>query len=174
MKKLGYALITLGFLAGALVSVLEATTVQWGYFLAAVVWGAIGIALIHMTDKRQNQAEGKLASNIQTLEDSLKRVVDNMNQLNTEKASLNVYDVHHRIDELLPEDLTIFADARESIAHAHSLQVYADVMSHFAAGERYLNRSWSASTDGYVDEVHAYLEKSQEQFREALQMLTGL
>jgi hypothetical protein len=41
-------------------------------------------------------------------------------------------------------------------------------MSHFAAGERYLNRVWSASADGYIDEVNTYLDKAQEQFVEAL------
>ena len=37
--------------------------------------------------------------------------------------------------------------------HVFGMQNYADVMSNFAAGERYINRVWSASTDGYVDEV---------------------
>ena len=46
-------------------------------------------------------------------------------------------------------------------------QNYADVMSGFAAGERYINRVWSASTDGYEDEVHLYLEKARMQFAEA-------
>jgi hypothetical protein len=41
-------------------------------------------------------------------------------------------------------------------------------MSNFAAGERYINRVWSASTDGYVDEVILYLGRAREQFREAL------
>jgi hypothetical protein len=47
------------------------------------------------------------------------------------------------------------------------LQNYADVMSAFAAGERYINRVWSASTDGYVDEVRSYLERATQQFRDA-------
>jgi len=41
------------------------------------------------------------------------------------------------------------------------------VMSAFAAGERYINRVWSASTDGYVEEVRSYLERATQQFREA-------
>jgi hypothetical protein len=51
--------------------------------------------------------------------------------------------------------------------HIFGLQGYADVMSAFAAGERYINRVWSASTDGYVDEVHSYLERATQQIREA-------
>jgi len=70
--------------------------------------------------------------------------------------------------------LNTFVEARESIAHTHSLNAYADVMSSFAAGERYLNRVWSASTDGYIDEVNAYLDKAQEQFVESLAKIRNL
>jgi hypothetical protein len=75
---------------------------------------------------------------------------------------------------LLREDLNDFANARESMKHIFGLQNYADVMSAFAAGERYINRVWSASTDGYVDEVRSYLERATQQFREALALFTGL
>jgi hypothetical protein len=54
------------------------------------------------------------------------------------------------------------------------IQNYADVMSNFAAGERYINRVWSASTDGYVDEVHKYLERARAQFTEGQQHFAEL
>ena len=174
MKKIGYTFITLGFLAGALISVLDELTVQWGYFVAAFVWSGIGIGLVRLTDRRHSRSEGTMASNIQTLETSLFGIVESMKKLNSEKESTHVYDIHLRIDERLPKDLTAFADARETIVHVHGLQAYADVMSSFAAGERYLNRAWSASTDGYIDEVHTYLEKSQEQFEAALQLMQDM
>ena len=44
------------------------------------------------------------------------------------------------------------------------MSVFADVMNDFAVGERYLNRVWSASIDGYIDEVQEYLGRSKEQF----------
>ncbi len=53
--------------------------------------------------------------------------------------------------------------------HVFGIQNYADVMSNFAAGERYINRVWSASTDGYVDEVRMYLERARAQFTEGNQ-----
>ncbi len=73
-----------------------------------------------------------------------------------------------RIDELFTEDLDIFVEARQSIAHIYGLSAYGDVMSSFVAGERYLNRVWSASADGYIDEVNTYIEKACEQFTECL------
>ena len=42
-------------------------------------------------------------------------------------------------------------------------------MNRFAAGERSLNRVWSASTDGYIDETSAYLEKAATYFEDALE-----
>jgi hypothetical protein len=108
------------------------------------------------------------------LEGSLDRIVEKAARLDTAKESLDVYEVRHKIDELFMEDLDIFVQARESIGHAHGLQAYADVMSHFATGERYLNRSWSASTDGYIEEVHTYIGRAREQFQQALELLRGL
>jgi hypothetical protein len=46
-------------------------------------------------------------------------------------------------------------------------------MNYFATAERYLNRVWSASADGYIDEIVEYMEKSEKQFEEALDTLRG-
>jgi len=165
-KKLGYLLITLGFLAGALTAVVDKEQIRWDHFALALAVGAAGVVIVRASDKMESRHEGKLASNMQAVETSLNRIVKNMTDLNSEKALINTYDVRHRIDELLTDDLNMFVEARQSIAHTHSLSAYADVMSSFAAGERYLNRVWSASVDGYIDEVDAYLDKAREQFVE--------
>ncbi len=174
MKKLGYLMITIGFLASSLAAVVDKQNVQWGYFVAALLAGAVGIVLVRFGERQESRAEGKLTSNIQSIETSLGRIVENMTRLNTEKHSINTYDVRHRIDELFIEDLNIFVQTRHSIAHTYSLAAYADVMSCFAAGERYLNRVWSASADGYIDEVNAYLDKAQGQFADSLEKIRQL
>jgi ABC-type transporter Mla subunit MlaD len=174
MKTIGYIMITLGFLAGALLSVLDKSDVQWGYFTAALAAGAAGICLVQAARRHQAKAEGKLAANIHNVKTALARIVENISQLNKEKLSLDPYDVRHRIDQLFREDLETFVEARESIAQVHGLHAYADIMSYFAAGERYLNRVWSASADGYIDEVNAYLDKAQSQFADTLQNLNSL
>ena len=174
MKTIGYLLITFSFLAGALVAVIDKLNVQWCYFIPAIIIGAVGIFWVHRHERVSSRSEKKLTANLQDIKTSLSRVVENLTRLNAEKQSIDPYDMRHRIDELFGDDLTIFAEARESLAHAHSLQVYADVMSHFASGERYLNRVWSASADGYVDEVTAYLDKAQIQFGQALDKVRSL
>lgn len=174
MKKLGYAMVTLGFLAGALAAIADKEAVRWGYFAGSLAVGVTGIVLVRTGHARLSLAEEKLTSNMQATEDSLARIVENIKQLNAQKRSIDTYDVRHRIDELFTDDVTRFVEARESIAQVHGLRAYADVMSYFAAGERYLNRVWSASADGYVDEVNDYLDKAQAQFVESLERIRQL
>jgi hypothetical protein len=57
------------------------------------------------------------------------------------------------------------------MVHLFGLQAYADIMSSFAAGERYINRVWSASADGYDEEAETYLGKAVQQFVDAQQQL---
>ena len=75
---------------------------------------------------------------------------------------------------MFTDDLNTFIEARESIAHSHGLAAYAEVMNCFAAGERYLNRVWSASADGYVDEINDYLDRAREQFAAGLDRVLSL
>jgi len=174
MKLLGYLLITGGFLGGALMAVLETDQVSWGGFLAAVIIGVAGVALVRLVTRRAARQEDTLAANIQNIRQSLARGVENITALDHEKGSIDPYDLRYRIDELFPVDLAAFAEAREAIGHLYGLQSYAEVMSIFASGERYLNRVWSASADGYINECHTYLPMAREQFSAALEQLNAL
>ena len=161
-------MIVIGFIAGALLSVVDELEVQWGFFVCALIVGAIGVVLVQSGKRQHTKSEEKLTSNIQNIQASLSRIAENITQLNAAKDSINTYDMRGRIDELFSDDLAVFVQARESISHLYGLQAYADIMSYFASGERYLNRIWSASADGYIDEVNIYLDKAQQQFADAL------
>ena len=174
MKTIGFLMVTVGFLAAALASVIDEDAVRWLWYVPALVVGAAGVAAIRINDTRQSKTEHHVASRIESVESSLEKIAVNIKRLNTEKHSINTYDMRHRIDELFVEDLEMFVDARESIAHRYGLAAYGEVMSSFAAGERYLNRVWSASADGYIDEVNTYLDKAQEQFSESLGIIRDL
>lgn len=171
MKALGYILITLSFLAGTYYSTVHTDEVPWSIVVPCLLVGLVGVALVQLAIRGQSKAVDAVRSNIDKLADSLSRIVDNITRLDAEKENINVYDVHGRIDELFMNDLDIFVDNRESIGHAYGLQSYANVMTHFATAERYLNRCWSASADGYVDEVHTYLTRAKNQFNLALELL---
>jgi Tfp pilus assembly protein PilV len=167
-------MVTLGFVAGALIAVLDKDTVRWDRFALAAGLGVLGVILMRATDLRSQRDSAQQTANLDTLQASLDRIVTNITALNADKQDMSPYDVHGRIDQLFQDDRIAFVEARESISHRYGLQAYADVMSAFAAAERYLNRVWSASADGYVDEVHLYLERACEQFKLSLNKIKDL
>ena len=134
----------------------------------------MGVALARVAVRGEAQHDDKLSTDVESLLTSIERIVDNIRRLDTEKAEMNPYDAHGRIDALFLEDLNTFVEARRSIGHVHGLQAFADVMNEFAAGELYLNRVWSASVDGYVDEVQEYIGRAREQFEKTRDKLQAL
>ncbi len=174
MKLIGYLVLTAGFLGGALSTVVDAEEVRWVYYGLGAVAAVVGVGLIRAAGVMHRTRGDMTESNMAAVQSSLAKVAANIAKLDDEKESINTYDVRHRIDELFADDLVTFVEARESISHVYGLQAYADVMSSFAAGERYLNRVWSASADGYIDEVNTYLTRAREQFSHSLDAVEGL
>ena len=134
----------------------------------------IGVIVARLGHHQAHRSEERLTANMQAIQMSMTNIVSQVEAINNQKGSISPYDVRHRIDDMVSNDLSVFVEARRSIAHVHGLAAYADVMSEFAAAERYLNRVWSASADGYIDEVNEYLDRSQSQFQIALEKLTLL
>lgn len=174
MKQLGYLLVTGGFLVGSYTTVVQRETVPLLPYLVSLVAGAIGVAMVRTAIHRASRSTHVIEANIATIESSLQQVVERAHALARDKESIDVYDLRHRIDREFPDHLDAFVQARESLAHTYGLQAYADVMNPFSAGERYLNRVWSTSTDGYVDEAHTYIDLAREQFDEALGVFNHL
>ena len=166
MKILALILVIASFLAGAFLAVLDPQQVNWGYMTPVLVIGLIGLWIYRKVQREESRAGDRLAGNIDILDKSLARILANLEELCQRGDDLPVYDARFEIDHLFRDDLNNFAEARESMIHVFGIQNYADVMSNFAAGERYINRVWSASTDGYVDEVREYLERARKQFTE--------
>jgi uncharacterized protein YicC (UPF0701 family) len=173
MKTTGLVLITIGFLTGAWIAVQQVETVRWAWYAPMFVLGAIGVVLARQGALQRARAADTLQEHIQTVRSTLDRVVQNIDALEAKKTEIETHDLRTHIDATFAEDLADFADARESIAHLFGLSNYAEVMNHFAAGERYLNRVWSASVDGYVDECLAYVTHAQEQFHQAHERLAA-
>jgi hypothetical protein len=171
MTIFGIILIAVGFIIGALTAVVEKEVVRWIPYAVALAVGIVGIIIVKMSLKKEARSKEVLTKNMESIEQSINNIIKNLKGLNERKNEIHTYDMRHKIDELFLEDLNNFVEARESISHTYSVQAYADVMSHFAAGDRYLNRVWCASADGYIDEVNEYLEKSLEQFEDSKKKL---
>ena len=174
MKKLGYLFVFVGFVAASLISVTDVLQVNWVLFSVFLIISIIGIFLIRGSEKKETMHEETLSRNMKMIEESLVRIVDDVKLIRSEIDPEKPQDVHQRIDEKLPDHLENFVESRKTIGHVHGLQAYGHVMNYFATAERYLNRVWSASSDGYIDEVTEYMERSEQQFEEALAALRDL
>ena len=174
MSRLGYLLLVTGFLIGAYFASTDARTTDWAWFLPGAIAAALGVIIIKRAARAGATASHVLEGNRRDLTESLDNICRNLEQLHADRGNIPPHAMRFEIDRLFRDDLIRFVDARESLAHLYGLQAYADIMSEFAAGERYLNRVWSASTDNYVDEVMRYLEKARAQFLHAQERLRAV
>jgi hypothetical protein len=167
MIKVAKVLIVVAFLAGAYLASLDRELVNWFYFIPVMMIGAVGVILLKRGEKAAASDSSVLSNDKAIMHSSLNNILNNLHTLNERKSNIPTYEMRFEIDRMFREDLNNFADSRESMKHLFGLMAYADIMSSFAAGERYLNRVWSASTDGYIDEVLRYVEKARDQFEHA-------
>lgn len=171
MKGLGYLLLCGGFIVAAYATALDVRAVEWNLYAIAVAAAIAGVVLFKRLAKSLAESDEVLEGNRAELRESISNVVIDLREISA-SDSLRGNALRDRIDEKLRPDLTRFADARQSMVHLFGLQTYADIMSHFAAGERYVNRVWSCAADGYDAEAATYLVKAAEQFADAQQQLS--
>jgi hypothetical protein len=166
MKKIAYLLLAGGFLAGAYVTALDVENVDWGLFGIAAIAAIAGVILAKRADRALATSGELLETNRNELNASLGNIVRDLKQM-TDGTTARGDALRDWIDEKLRPDLRRFVEARQSMVHLYGLQTYADIMSEFAAGERYINRVWSTSADGYDEEAETYLRRAAEQFADA-------
>lgn len=170
MKQLGYLLLCAGFISAAYATALEVENVNWTLFAISALAAIAGVVMLKRHARTVAQSDEVLESNRAELRESIENVVRDLREI-VSSGSVRGAALRDRIDTRLRPDLIRFADARESMVHLFGLQAYADIMSHFAAGERYINRVWSSSADGYDVEAARYLGKAEEQFADAQRQL---
>ena len=170
MKNIGFFLLAGGFLAGAYATALDVEQVNWSLFALAAIGALVGLSLIKRAAAAHAQSDEVLEMNRGELRDSIANVIRDLGEIVEDRAARGSA-LRDAIDLRLRNDLRRFAAARESMVHLFGMQTYADIMSSFAAGERYINRVWSASADGYDEEAENYLAKAAEQFADAQEQL---
>ncbi|MEM8735261.1 MAG: hypothetical protein AAGG44_13605 [Planctomycetota bacterium] len=158
----GQLLLWLGFLGGSLASVLrlenEASpwqTIPWFLYGSAFVIGVIGV-LILRADKASKSAEDSASeTGLTAVKEHLANGAEAVARLHGNLSEMTCEDVLEYIDTECVPHFAEFAEGRSTIANRFGNMAYAEVMTEFASGERYVNRAWSAAADGYVDEVEA-------------------
>ncbi|MFN3192545.1 MAG: hypothetical protein ACE361_18680 [Aureliella sp.] len=158
----GQLLLWLGFLGGSLASVLRLEnteapwqTIPWLFYGTALVIGIIGV-LILRADKASKSAEDSASeTGLNAVTQHLANATNAVAKLHADLEEMTCEEVLEYIDGECVPHFAEFADGRATIANRFGNTAYAEVMTEFASGERYVNRAWSAAADGYVDEVEA-------------------
>ena len=174
MRPLALLLVAAGFLAGAYQAVRSPQELAVAPYLVAVLLGALGVALLRWDARRTASAAETVAAGMSELRERIARLADNAKAFELDAPTLPVDDFRKRVEQVFADDLSGFAARRETITVRHGLQAYADVMSPFASAERHLNRVWSASTDGYIDEARTYVTRAREELEDAREALGSL
>ena len=178
MKSLtGQLLLWVGFLAAAFVSVshLEDTdnkwaTIDWTWYVASIAVGVVGIVLVRLAKQDENADETRTAFEYSVIQSSLAKISAGVGTLCDTKQTAPD-DVLNYIDNEIVEPFADFAEARQSLVKRFGMSVYANVMTEFASAERYVNRTWSAAADGYIDEVNASINRANQHLTTANQLL---
>lgn len=164
LRTIGIFIIVVGALGACLFAIVNPEAVAWlpyGLFLGL---GAAGVFLVQLATRQEATDANALAGQIGDVRESAEELARLSAELQASYTKgEDVYDLPGRIDRDFPGPFGRFVEARESIARLHGVQTYADIMSDFAAGERYLNRVWSAAAEGYIDEADIYLGKAARQ-----------
>ena len=172
MKMIGSILLAVGFLAGTYTAVSHEKSVNWteyGICAGIMIAGMITLGMSRVSEAAQ--AGEKHDQDMDTLETSIASLVDKVRNFQNAPGDEDQLTIYTRIDDELMEDLHNFVEARESMIPRLGMQTYANIMSPFATGERLLNRAWSASADGYVDEVRDCVAGARAELERAKQLL---
>lgn len=146
-------------------------TINWTWYLvsAAICFG--GVCLLRMASKSTDSTGEKSVSNLKQIKASLAAAIVNAKELNNSVAKFKPRQTLEFIEEKLLSDLSDFAEGRDSITAEYGLEVFANVMTQFAAGERAINRAWSASADGYVEEAETCVQHGLNMLNSAQKLL---
>lgn len=145
--------------------------IPWKWYIPAALVCVAGIVMIRMGSTAETQKSEKSEASLSEITARIGIVIENVSRLSKETDNLAPSKIAKRIDDDLADDLRVFAEGRDSITSEYGLNVFADVMTQFAAGERAINRAWSASADGYVDETATCLQRAEQLMRSAKSVL---
>ena len=169
----------LGFLGGSFASVSQLelkedkwATVPWLSYGIAMGIGMIGIVLLRRAKQDDLADDTKTEAEYSVVQQSLAKLSTAVETL-CEKSQQFPADVLWFIDDQCAEPLSEFAESRQALVKRFGMTVYADVMTEFASAERYVNRTWSAAADGYIDEVNASINRANQHLANARELLAS-
>ena len=133
-----------------------------------------GRILLRIGKSQAAQESERVTGEYSALRRSLDELLLRVGELRGTSSALLPREIVAFIDNRCAEPFSDFAEARNALVQRFGLEAFANVMTQFASGERFVNRAWSAAADGYIDEVHASLERAQLHLEKANQLMYEL
>jgi len=148
-------------------------TVNWTWYFLSMVIGMTGVVLLRRTSRTAESDSGKVAAEYSTITSSLLELRKHVAHLGSSLDKYTPHEIVNFIDDECGEPFADFADARNALVQRFGLQAFAEIMTQFASGERFMNRAWSAAADGYVNEVRDCVERANAHLERADEILTS-
>jgi hypothetical protein len=91
---------------------------------------------------------------------NVEEILRALNGIAQNRNTLPLAQVVQQVDGLLKNQVFDIAESRIAMIQTVGYGPYAEFMSDFAIGERFISRTWSAGVDKYPDESLNYVEKA--------------
>lgn len=131
---------------------------EWWLFVVGCVGMLAGAVIVRRENARQlalGHADAKTGAGPDAVLHTIRTQLDALRQRlsRTSEATELHFLVLESVGQMIAEQIPSFIAARPVLVSRLGLAGYAQLMDHFAAGERQLNRAWSAAADGYDEEA---------------------
>lgn len=192
MRDLGYVL----FVAGMMLAVLFAAKPvdsetappvdgsvsakqfpdTWPVCALGLVGGAIGAGLIRrgrVTEMAAGISKDQHVLGSQPLDapsDRLLAIAKSIDEIKASREDWASDALRQSIDRVLVDEVTPFSSRQDELHAGLGMTRGSEVLVAVAVGERMLNRVWSTSADGYVDEARHSLHEASAAFRQAAEL----
>ena len=142
------------------------------FFIFAFLVGIVGNIIWHSSEKKlilnqlEQQKSDESAHPIKLLEKAYKSIAllqEQFKELTPEKCM-------ERIDAISSQDIHPFVDKRRALGDLLGQQKAAEILLEVAYGERMINRTWSAISDGHREEAQFALSESVKSFSQATKL----
>ncbi len=101
----------------------------------------------------------------------LSQLIPTLKDLESRIDSMDPAEIESAIDEVTSGYVTPFVEGRQTLIDQLGLKSGADLLVTSAAGERMLNRTWSAAADGHLIEARSSFREATQAFDEAAAMV---
>ena len=142
-------------------------TVPWLWYGLSMAVGLVGVVLLRSTAKSADQEHGKVAQQFETITSSLGILIKNVGTMQSGLGEMSPKQSIDFIDRECAPAFGDFADSRNALIQRFGMQPYAEIMTQFASAERFVNRAWSASADGYMNEAKSSVDRAMAHLNEA-------